>query len=76
MINIVIGVIIGIVMGYGAAVSDVNEKYTQGFADGLSEARKRDRAQTIRDNSCVLWWTTADGRTLHEAKKAICGARK
>ncbi len=76
MINVIIGVIIGLVVGYGSGVTGSSAKYTQGFADGLAEAHKKDRAQIIRDNSCVLWWTMAEGRTLHEAKKAICGARR
>ncbi len=76
MINVIIGIIIGLTVGYSSAAIDAKGKYTEGFADGLVEARKKDRAQTIRDNSCVLWWTMADGRTLAEAKKAICGARR
>lgn len=73
MINMVIGAIIGLLVGYGSSSMEQKSIYKQGVADGVSKERQQRRMQATKDNSCVLWWTQADGRTLVQAKRAVCG---
>jgi hypothetical protein len=73
--NIIIGIIIGLVMGYASGNHGASSKYTEGYADGLAYARQKQNMEAVKNNACVLWWTMSDGRTLAEAKRAICGAK-
>lgn len=73
MINIIIGAIIGLLVGYGSGTVEQKLVYKQGVADGISKERQERRMQVAKDNACVLWWTQADGRTLVQAKRAVCG---
>lgn len=73
MINMVIGAIIGLLVGYGSSAVEQESVYKQGLIDGVAKERQQRRMQVAKDNACVLWWTQADGRTLLQAKRAVCG---
>ena len=73
MLNMIIGAIIGLLVGYGSSTVEQKSVYKQGVIDGAVRERQQHRVQATKDNACVLWWTQADGKTLLQAKRAVCG---
>jgi len=73
MLNMIIGAIIGLLVGYGSSTVEQQSVYKQGVIDGAVRERQQNRVQATKDNACVLWWTHADGKTLLQAKRAVCG---